>query len=73
MSTIRESVEWGFNKIVQLFGYLDFKKNLKIGMQPVGKYYKVAAILTNCHTCLYGSQTSTFFNCPPPLLEEYIV
>lgn len=72
MSRIRESVEWGFGKIIQQFAYLDFKKNLKIGLQQVGRYYLVGAILTNCHTCLYGSETSAYFACPPPTLEEYL-
>ena len=60
MSKVRVSVEWAFGKILQYFVYMDFKKNQKILLQPVGKYYLVAALLTNCHTCLYGSLTSTF-------------
>lgn len=72
MSKVRESVEWGFNKVIQLFAFLDFKKNLKMGLQPVGKYYIVGTILSNCHTCLYGSQTADYFNLLPPRLEEYL-
>jgi hypothetical protein len=72
MSKVRTSVEWGFGKICQNFAYLDFKKNLKVLLQPVGKYYLVASILVNCHTCLYGSQTSTYFNLDPPSLETYL-
>ena len=72
MSKVRTCVEWGFGKICQNFAYLDFKKNLKILLQPVGKYYLVACILINCHTCLYGSQTTTYFNLEPPSLETYL-
>lgn len=72
MSKVRVSVEWGFGKICQNFAYLDFKKNMKILQQPVGKYYLVASILTNCHTCLYGSLTGNFFNLDPPSLETYL-
>ena len=72
MTKLRVSVEWGFGKICQLFAFLDFKKNLKILLQPIGKYYLVAAVLANCHTCLYGSQTSTFFGLDPPELEDYL-
>ncbi|KAK3715350.1 hypothetical protein QZH41_010172 [Actinostola sp. cb2023] len=72
MSNVRVSVEWGFGKICQNFAFLDFKKNLKVLLQPVGKYYLVASFLTNCHTCLYGSQTSTYFNIVPPSLETYL-
>jgi hypothetical protein len=71
MSQVRESVEWGFGKIIQNFAFLDFKKNLKILMQPVAKYYLVATILTNCHTCLYGSLTGSYFELDPPDLETY--
>lgn len=72
MSAVRVSVEWTFGKIIQLFSYLDFKKNQKVLLQPVGKYYIVGALLTNCHTCLYGSQTTTFFNVAPPSVEVYL-
>lgn len=72
MSSVRVSVEWTFGKIVQLFAFLDFKKNLKLYLQPVAKYYLVGSLLTNCHTCLYGSQTSTFFTVPPPSLDVYL-
>ena len=72
MSAVRVSVGWAFGKILQYFSYLDFKKNQKVSLQPVGKYYLVGAILTNCHTCLYGSQTSTFFSVSPPNLETYL-
>lgn len=56
MSLSRITVEWAFGKIIRYFAFLDVKKNLKLQLQPVGKMYVVAAILTNCHTCLYGSQ-----------------
>ena len=67
-------VEWAFGKIIQYFFYLDFKKNQKVLLQPVGKYYLVEAILTciNCHTCLYGTQTSTYFSVSPPTLVTYL-
>ncbi|XP_013383168.1 uncharacterized protein LOC106153684 [Lingula anatina] len=72
MSRVRESVEWAFGKIVQTFAFLDFKKNLKLYLQPVGKLYAVGAILTNCHTCCYGGVITEFFNVHPPTLEEYL-
>ena len=72
MSKVRVSVEWAFGKVVQYFAFLDFKKNLKVLLQPVGKYYVVGVILANCHTCLYGSTTSSFFNLPPPDLQTYL-
>lgn len=72
MSRVRVSVEWAFGKVLQYFSYLDFKRSNKILLQPIGKYYLVATLLINCHTCLYGSQTSTFFKTSPPSLEDYL-
>ena len=71
MSKVRICVEWGFGKILQQFAYLDFQKNLKVLLQLVAKCYLVGAFLTNCHTCLYGSNTGRFFNLEPPSLEAY--
>ncbi len=72
MSAVRQCVEWGFNKVVMYFAFLDFKKNLKLLLQPIGKYYMVGCILANCHTCLYGSQTGTYFGVEAPQLEAYL-
>ena len=72
MSKIRECVEWGFGDIVCQFAFVDFKKNLKLFLQPVAKYYLVATLLTNCRTCLYGNQTSQYFGVDPPELEAYL-
>ena len=72
MSRVRISVEWGFGKICQYFAFLDFKKNQKVLLQPIGKYFLVASVLINCHTCLYGSLTSTYFGVDPPSLETYL-
>ena len=66
MSSLCQSVEWGFGKLLQLFPFLDYKKNLKLFLQPVAKYYMVANLLANAHTCLYGSQISNYFGLNHP-------
>ncbi|XP_065055206.1 uncharacterized protein LOC135683782 [Rhopilema esculentum] len=71
MRRVRISVEWVFGDIVNYFKFTDFKKDLKIGLSAVGKTYVVCALLRNALTCLYGNNTSAFFNLQPPLLEEY--
>ena len=71
MSAARVSVEWIFGDVLNHFKFNDFKKNLKIGLSPIGKMYKVSALLTNAHTCLYKNNTSNFFEIEPPLLENY--
>ena len=37
MSQVRVSVEWLFGDIVNYFKFLDFQKNLKIGLSQVAK------------------------------------
>ena len=71
MSKVRVSVEWVFGEIVSYFKFCDFKKNLKIGLSPVGKIYSVCALLRNAITCLYGSNTSDYFAVQPPALNYY--
>ena len=71
MSEVRISVEWLFNDIVNYFKFMDFKKNLKVGLSNVGKMYIVSGLLRNALTCLYGNSTSQFFDIQPPSLEDY--
>jgi len=52
MSQVRVSVEWLFGDTVNYFKFLDFKKNLKIGMSSIGKLYLVSALLQNAITCM---------------------
>ena len=53
------------------FQFIDFKKNLKIGMSAVGKQYIVCALLRNALTCLYGNNTSEYFQLDPPTIQSY--
>ena len=71
MSSVRVTVEWLFGDIINDFKFLDFKKNLKIGMSSVGKMYLVCALLNNAIACLYGNKTSEFFGLDPPSLQYY--
>ena len=71
MNNVRVSVEWLFKEILTYFAFVDFKKNLKIGLSAIGKMYVVCALLTNARTCLYKSQTSNVFGVEPRMLEEY--
>lgn len=72
MSRIRIAVEMQFGKVLQYFAFNDYKKNLKPGLQPVALYYVVATVLTNCHTCLYGSAVTSLFQSGAPSVEEYL-
>lgn len=71
MSAVRIAVEWVFGDIMNYFSFLDYRKNLKIGLSPVGTMYSACAILRNAYTCLYGSTTSSSFDIQPPTIQEY--
>ncbi|XP_066928677.1 uncharacterized protein [Clytia hemisphaerica] len=71
MSTCRISVEWVFNDIVNYFKFMDFKKNLKVGLSPIGKMYIVCALLHNARSCFYPNNTSKYFDVLPPTVESY--
>ena len=71
MSSVRTAVEWVFGDITNYFSFLDFKRNLKIGLSPVGSMYSACAILRNAYTCLYASNTGTYFDISAPTIQEY--
>ena len=56
---------------MRYFVFLDFCKNLKVLSQPVGKMYTTGAILDNCDTCLYESQTGAYFGLEPYLALKH--
>ncbi|CAM9815990.1 unnamed protein product, partial [Discosporangium mesarthrocarpum] len=38
-------------RVCNLWGFLDYKRNLKVMQNPVGELYLVGEFLTNIHTC----------------------
>jgi hypothetical protein len=72
MNSGRIAVEWGFGRVSNLWKYLDYSKQLRMHSSPLGSAYRVATCLTNMKTCLEGCQTTSYFQCEPPTLEEYI-
>ncbi|KDQ53695.1 hypothetical protein JAAARDRAFT_61093 [Jaapia argillacea MUCL 33604] len=66
MSKYRESVSnlWAFLKHVQ---------QMKLHISPIRKYFQVAVLLTNAHSCQYGSDIAEYFQSKPPSLGEYFV
>lgn len=72
MSEVRVSVEWLFGDISNYFKFIDYKKNLKIGLSSVGKQYIVSTLMRNILTCLYGNTTSKYFDIDPPTVDQYL-
>lgn len=72
MSSLRVSVEWLFGDVSNSFKVIDFKKNLKLRLSAVGKFYVVAALIRNILTCLYGNTTSKYIQIDPPTITTYL-
>jgi hypothetical protein len=66
MSRVRIGVEWAFGQLIEEWGFFGLKKAQKILQAPVSNRYRVAALLTNCHSCLYGNLASRYFDVPTP-------
>jgi hypothetical protein len=76
-SAIRLPAEWKFGKITLHFPFINVYFMMKINEREVGTFINVAALLTNLHTCLYGSKCGKYFSnvgstVYPPTLEEYM-
>ena len=70
---VRVTVEWGFRIVTQQWGAVNFKDLEKSGLSSLGYRFLAAILLTNMRTCLNGiNQISTYFDCPPPSLVEYL-
>lgn len=73
-SKVRISIEWNYSATANLFKYLANLGKLKLLSEArVSKVFTVATILRNFHVCLYGSQTSNYFDIviPNNFLEIY--
>jgi hypothetical protein len=73
MSQLRIIAEWGFQKILQYFCYVDYKKDMKIELSPTAAEYKIATLFANMHTCIrQTSLINSLFNSHPPSVEAYL-
>jgi hypothetical protein len=72
MIKVRVSNEWAYKATTNAFPYVDWKSHNKIFKDQFVIYrYVIATILRNAKVCLYENQTSRYFDCSPPILEEY--
>lgn len=74
MKKVRISIEWNFGLTAKLYKYTTSWRDMKLrGNADVKDYNLVSTLLRNAHVCLYGCQTSNYFNCVPPTLEAFFV
>ncbi len=71
MSSVRVAVEWSIGKVYQLFPYFRNSTRHCVFRDPLANRFCVGVLLTNASVCLYGSNASKYFDCPPPTLFEY--
>ncbi|KAJ7112544.1 hypothetical protein C8R44DRAFT_531998, partial [Mycena epipterygia] len=71
MAAVRIEVEHGFGGVLTLWQFAHAWWKHKVFGSPVGRYYRVAVLLTNAHNCIRPNQTAQYFRCEPPLLEDY--
>ncbi|ETP27956.1 hypothetical protein F442_22758 [Phytophthora nicotianae P10297] len=73
MSRVRVSVEWSHGQVTNYWTALAFKRQARVGIQPVGLMFRVGVFLTNCITCTQGGNTiSDYFGLAPPSLSVYL-
>lgn len=62
MSQLRIVVEWVFKEVVTTFAFVDYPKNQKHLLQPVGLQFRVAVLLHNAHVILHKPQIAQYFD-----------
>lgn len=72
MSKVREPVEWRLDEVVTRFGFIDFKRQMKLLHCPVNIFYRVCSLWMNCRTCLYRHEASQFSGLQPPSIQTYL-
>ena len=65
MSGVGVTVEWLFGNIKNYFKFIDYKKETKLCLSPVGNVYAVCPLLQYTHTCQYRNQVSAIFSMGP--------
>ena len=73
MSSVRVAVEWGFNLVTNTFQTVDFIRWQRFFMTRPARQYRIATLLTNCLTCIRGTNmVAEQFACAPPTLHDYL-
>ena len=71
MAAVRETIEWSYKDLKQLFAYTQYENALKLLDQPLAKIYFVCMLLRNIHVTLNGCQASKYFKLLPPTLQDW--
>jgi len=72
MSKCRQAIEWDYGLMGNMWKNIKYKKGMQLRKQKVCKMSLFCMIITNCYVCCNGSQTSHYFDCMPPTLEDWM-
>jgi hypothetical protein len=74
LNRCRTSVEHAFGKLTSLWKFLRMHDKHRLLDSPVGmqRTFRVAFLLTNLHTCMYGSQVALNYTCARPSVGVYL-
>ncbi len=73
MGKYRISVEWGFGKVKARCPILTKKKEvMQLFKKNLPSLVRVCILMTNIDTTLRGSQTSLYYKCQAPSIQEYL-
>jgi hypothetical protein len=72
MSKAIVSVEWAFKDIKKYFSHIAFPQKIALSRTPGGAWYLANCLLWNLRCCIDDSPTSTFFDCQPPIMSQYL-
>ncbi len=72
MSAVRIEVEHGFGIVANMWPFLNAGWKMRLYSSPVGRYYRVGVLLTNCLNCIRPNQVAQYFDCRPPSLSDYL-
>lgn len=76
MKRIRESIEWEYGMVSNLFRYSTNYRNFKLGLpnNVVMEEARFFHLICNCYVCFNGSQVGSdnTFGCNPPTFEDYM-
>ena len=74
ISSLRCTNEWDVGRPKSLFKYIDYRKVHFMHLQPIGLFFRVCCIMTNCITILYHNASSEYYHCSPPgNLRSYLI
>jgi hypothetical protein len=71
MNAARVSIEHVFGRVVSLWAFVDFAKQMKLRATR-SHLVSQGTVMTNCHACMYGNKVSKYFDVEPPDIYEYI-